>query len=31
MNWIEVPPKKYTIIPAGKEKKSNCQLEISVK
>ncbi|KAJ7880316.1 DNA polymerase family B-domain-containing protein [Mycena olivaceomarginata] len=30
MNWIEVPPKKYTIITAGKEKKSNCQLEISV-
>ncbi|KAJ7493450.1 DNA polymerase family B-domain-containing protein [Mycena galericulata] len=30
MNWIEVPAKKYTVI-SDKNKKSHCQLEISVK
>ncbi|KAK7031378.1 DNA polymerase [Favolaschia claudopus] len=30
MNWIEVPAGKYTIH-EGKQKKSHCQLEISVK
>ncbi|KAH9967292.1 DNA polymerase family B-domain-containing protein [Russula dissimulans] len=30
MNWIEVPPGKYTLL-KGKEKKSHCQIEFSVR
>ncbi|KAJ7035657.1 DNA polymerase family B-domain-containing protein [Mycena alexandri] len=30
MNWIEVPAKKYAML-TGKDKKSHCQLEISVR
>lgn len=30
MNWIEAPAGKYKIV-SGKEKCSNCQLEIDVK
>jgi hypothetical protein len=30
MNWIEVPPGKYKLL-KGKERKSHCQIELSVK
>ena len=30
MNWVEVPAGKYSIL-QGKDKKSHCQIEISVK
>ncbi len=30
MNWIEVPAGKYTLL-KGKDKKSHCQIELSVK
>ncbi len=30
MNWIEVPAGQYTIL-EGKDKRSHCQLELSVK
>jgi DNA polymerase delta subunit 1 len=30
MNWIEIPPGKYTLL-KGKDKKSRCQIELFVK
>jgi hypothetical protein len=30
MNWIEVPPGKYSLL-KGKDKKSHCQIELSVR
>jgi DNA polymerase delta subunit 1 len=30
MNWIEVPGGKYSLL-KGKEKKSHCQIELSVR
>lgn len=30
MNWIEVPAGKYSLL-KGKEKKSHCQIELSVR
>jgi DNA polymerase delta subunit 1 len=30
MNWIEVPPGKYSLL-KGKDKKSQCQIELSVR
>ena len=30
MNWLEVPAGKYTLL-KGKDKKSHCQIELSVR
>lgn len=31
MNWIEVPPRKYTLLPHGRARKSTCQIEIEMR